>query len=231
MFTLLQRMDDSEPRLPAGGDPMHRMRVPTTLTVLADPEETEDQALEDWARGLDWVQWLLSGVRRRCTRLHFASSGAVLQHDWEAFASGALRQRLMPAFMRSWQAVQQLDLERLLLEDGTLAGAMKEDEAAASLKAGQLLLKATRNARYQGLLGRFRRAQELSETPGHFLTTWAAVAQFFQVSLVSATAEYLRLEWALATQHLPGSVELRNLPQLTGSLLKEHPHAAMRALS
>jgi hypothetical protein len=226
MFRLLQRMDDTEPRLPAGREPMPapKRRTLPSLTLLADADESELQALEDWSRGLDWVQWLLSGVRRRLDHLHFQPSAAgsmvKTKAAWDVFASQPLQEVLTPHLMRAWQAVSHNDLEALLHVDGTLGGRLARFEAGASGEAGRLLFKATRQARYQGILGHYRQACESGRSPGHFLTVWAAVAHFFQLSLTNVVSEYLRLEWSLATRSQVGAALPGDFARLVADLLK-----------
>lgn len=227
MLRLLQRMDDAEPRLPAAGKPAPQRPELAPISVVAEADESRLDALEDWARGLDWVQWLLSGIRQRMDHLHFVSTRSSelrqLHLDWHRFAESSLKGSLAPSFHLAWQAVHQPDLTALLAADEALGKTLSEEESARSLEAGRLLLKATNRARYQGILGHYRRACEAGTTPGHFLILWAAVAQFFQLSLASSLAEYLRLEWALVTRHLPVAPMMSNLPQLTAQLMKAHP--------
>ena len=219
-------MDDTEPRLPAGREPIptpERRTLPS-ITLLADADESGSQALEDWSRGLDWVQWLLSGVRRRRDHLHFQPTGArsmvKTKADWNAFASQRLPEVLIPHLMRAWQAVVHNDLEALLQADQAFSGILTSSEAEASGEAGRLLFKATRQARYQGILGHYRQACESGQSPGHFLTVWAAVAHFFQLSLTNVTSEYLRLEWSLAIRPRVDAALPGDFARLVADLLK-----------
>ena len=70
-----------------------------------------------------------------------------------------------------------------------------------------MLLKSTKHARYQGVLGRLREAVEQSRCDGHIAIVWAAVGHLFQLSLTNVIAEYLRLEWDMVSssrrQRLP----------------------------
>ena len=68
------------------------------------------------------------------------------------------------------------------------------------MKAGAVLLKSTKHARYQGVLGRLREAVEQGRCEGHIAIVWAAVGHFFQLSLTNGIAEYLRLEWDMAAR-------------------------------
>jgi hypothetical protein len=227
MFRLLQRMDDAEPRLPAGGEAVPARRPELRpLTVLAEADESELEALEDWARGLDWVQWLLSGVRQRMGHLHYVPDRSrtilVLRAGWERFGSGLLEETLAPHFHACWQAAQKSDLAALMEAEEAFSKGLSAEQGAASVEAGRLLLKATNRARYQGLLGHLRTACDSGATPGHFLTLWPVVAQFFQLSVTSTIAEYLRLEWGIATRHLPETPPMRGLPELTGRVMQRH---------
>lgn len=228
MIRLLQRMDDKVPRapaaeaLPAG----HKLRA---VTLLADANESAEQALGDWARGLDWVEWLFSSIRQRMTRLHFqppTSTEVVrFQIAWEKFAQESLQTLLVPQLMKAWEAAEATQLESLISTDANFGASLSNQENAQSLEAGHLLFKATRGARYQGLLKHYRTAVEEGRAPGHFLSVWAAVGHFFQLSLTNLIAEYLRLEWQTATRDLSGSPPLANLPRLTSRLLQDHSPA------
>jgi hypothetical protein len=195
-----------------------------SLTLLADADESESQAMEDWSRGLDWVQWLLSGIRRRREHLHFLPKGGgpmrQFRADWDVFVSQRLPEVLTPHLMRAWQAVLHNDLNALQHADHAFSGRLEGSEAEASKEAGRLLFKATRQARYQGVLGHYRRACESGQSPGHFLTAWAAVAHFFQLSLTNLVSEYLRLEWSLATRAQVDAALPVDLARLVADLLK-----------
>ncbi len=225
MFRLLQRMDDSEPRHPAGGEAVPaRQPELRPLTVLAEADRSELEALEDWARGLDWMQWLLSGVRQRMAHLYFVPDRTrtilVLRTGWEKFGSGLLEQALAPHFHLCWQAAQKSDLAAMMAAEEAFSKGLTAEQRAVSVEAGRLLLKATNRARYQGLLGHLRKACDSGAMQGHFLTLWPVVAQFFQLSVMSAMAEYLRLEWGIATRHLPETPMLKDLPQVTARVMR-----------
>lgn len=221
MIRLLQRMDDAEPRLPAGGaavSPQLRR-----VALLAEADESEAGALEDFARGQEWVRWLLSSIRRRNLPVHAAAQGASdlvsARRLWSDFSKGGLVSVLRPHFLAAWRAVSCGDLQALVEADTAFTAALTECECARSMQAGGLLLQATRHARYQGRLGRYRAACEAGSAPGHFLTVWAGVAGFFQLSLASAAAEYLRLEWEILTWNLPGAPQPTDLPVLAGRMV------------
>ncbi len=244
MFRLLQRLDDHEPRQSeAGGSPsslsssppppLHLLRP---VTVLAEPDESAAEALEDWSRGLDWVHWLFSSVRHRVEHLHFRPAVpparlSVLSKDahrrlllgWELFAETRLRQELAPLLTAAWQAAQSGSLDKLVELDKDLSALLPAVQVKSSLEAGSILLRSTRGARYQGLLGRYRTRQEEGGAPGHFLVVWAAVAHFFQLGLTNVVAEYLRLEWDMAARHAlpePPPISLDAISRLTSRLLQ-----------
>ena len=140
--------------------------------------------------------------------------------DWGAFASQRLPEVLIPHLMLAWQAVVRNDLEELLQADQAFTGRLARTEVEASVEAGRLLFKATRQARYQGILGHYRQACESEQSPGHFLTVWAVVAHFFQLSLTNVVSEYLRLEWSLATRPRVDAALPGDFAQLVADFLK-----------
>ena len=225
MIRLLQRMDDSEPRHPVAGKVASSLSPKLrSLTVLADADESAEQALEDLARGLDWVEWLFSSVRQRMTHLHFqpvkTEDVLKLRLAWENFAHGIVKDVYAPHLIAAWQVAQTGSVAALIKADLAFAAALSHEQTTSSCEAGRLLLKGTRGARYQDILGHYRSACEADETPCHFLTVWAAVGHFFQLSLTNVVAEYLWLEWALATRHLPVQPRLHGLPELTAGLMQ-----------
>jgi hypothetical protein len=228
MIRLLQRMDDEVPR-PAAEEEVPTAHALRPVALLADADESSEQALSDWARGLDWVEWLFSSIRQRMTHLHFqppASSELLrFQIAWETFAQDSLPTKLAPQLMKAWQAAEAMQLESLIYTDTAFGMSLSDSEKTQSLDAGRLLLKATRGARYQGILKQYRTAIEEGRAPGHFLSVWATVGHFFQLSLTNLMAEYLRLEWHTATRDLPGSPTLAQLPRLTSRLLQDHSPA------
>lgn len=223
-------------------DPSHRQTSAESgsgaslrsVTVLAESDETAEQALEDWSRGLDWVEWLFSSVRQRTTRLHFEApateSIAKLRLAWGHFVQSHLSEVCIPHLLIAWQAVQKGHLSDLIQADESLHSALSQEGQKLSILAGHRLLKSTRGARYQGVLGHFRQACESGTCAGHFLIIWAALGHFFQLSLANVIAEYLRLEWAIATRHLPGHPKLHQLSELTARLMPKAAVAELRML-
>jgi len=175
-----------------------KLHLLPSITLLPPPHETADDAqiIEDWARGLDWVKWLLSSVRARTEVL------MVEQAVWDDFADGVLRETIGPALKAAWQAAQAGDLAGLIAADERLSAQLPAELARRSIQAGAVLLKSTRHARYQAVLGRLREAVGQGRCTGHIAIVWAAVGHFFQLSLTNVIAEYLHLEWDIATRDL-----------------------------
>ena len=235
MIRLLQRMDDTQPRHGEGGASTGAQTL-RAVTVLADADESVETALDDWSRGLDWVQWLFSSIRHRQSGLYFHAADLprpglyprapitrqALAARWESFAQKDLRGSLGQPLIQAWQAARDQDLLLLLELDTTLDKLLGDRARIDSREAGARLLQGTRGARYQGLLGRYRSLQEEGKTTGHFFIVWAAVGHFFQLSLASVIAEYIRLEWDLAARHLPtpaGQLSAKNIASLTSHLM------------
>lgn len=175
-----------------------KLHLLPSITLLPPPHETADDAqiIEDWARGLDWVKWLLGSVRAR-TEVLMVEDAA-----WDEFADGVLRETVGPALKTAWQAAQAGDLACLIAADERLSAQLPPELAMRSIQAGAVLLKSTRHARYQAVLGRLREAVGQGSCAGHIAVVWAAVGHFFQLSLTNVIAEYLHLEWYISTRDL-----------------------------
>ncbi len=242
-------MDDTLPRHAEGGatGSGHPLR---SVTVLAEAGESAETALEDWSRGLDWVRWLFSSIRHRQEGIHFHAvdlprpslyprapiTRQALAARWESFVQKDLKGPLGLPLIQAWEAARDQDLARLLELDAGLSAMLTGQALKDSREAGARLLQGTRGARYQGLLGRYRAEQEKAPdqggTPGHFFIVWAAVGHFFQLSLASVIAEYVRLEWDLAVHHLPteaAPLSAEKIASLTSSLMHT-PGVGLRLL-
>lgn len=160
--------------------------VTSMLPTVATPSEG---AFTATSHEYDWVRWLLSSVRARTETL------LVGDDDWPSFARHLLPQTIGPVLRRAWLAAHDGDLSRLIALDEHVSARLSPTQSARSLRAGSVLLKSTRHARYQGVLGRLREATGQNLCRGHIVIVWPTVAHFFQLGLTSAVAEYLRLEW------------------------------------
>ena len=196
-----------------------KLQLLTPLTVLPTPDDRrgEVEIIEEWARGLDWVHWLLGSVRGRTEHLMMNGGG------WGEFARGPFRHHVGPALENAWLAAHRCDLQSLIAADTALTESLDHDNARRSIRAGSILLKSTRHARYQGILGHFRDHITAGDCGGHLATVWAAVGCFFQLSLANVIAEYLRLEWEIGNRHINDRTE-PNFGILTRKLLLDrHP--------
>jgi len=181
------------------------MKLPhlTSLILLPPPQDEklpDAQIVEDWARGLDWVKWLLGSVRARSERLMVAGRPRLTVLAWEDFTENLLTDTIGPALKSAWECALAGDLEGLIEVDKTLSSQLPPELARLSARAGAILLKSTQHARYQAVLGRYREAVDQGRSAGHIAVVWAAVGHFFQLSLANVIAEYLHLEWDIATR-------------------------------
>lgn len=186
-----------------GRDDMMKRPHLTSLTVLPPPQDEklpDVQIIEDWARGLEWVKWLLGSVRARTSLLMVAGRPRPVQFAWADFADGVLQDLLGPALKEAWEYAQAGDLPGLLEVDKRLSASLSPEMVERSAQAGAVLLKSTQHARYQAVLGRYRDAVGSGRSDGHIVVVWAAVGNFFQLSLANVIAEYLHLEWDIATR-------------------------------
>jgi hypothetical protein len=196
-----------------------KLHLLPSITLLPPPHETADDAqiIEDWARGLDWVKWLLGSVRAR-TEVMMVEDAA-----WDEFADGVLRETIGPALKSAWQAAQAGDLAGRIAADERLSAQLPPELAQRSIQAGAVLLKSTRHARYQAVLGRLREAVGQGDCAGHIAVIWAAVGHFFQLSLTNVIAEYLHLEWDIAnrdTEHREKPTGRHSIAGLTSQVMR-----------
>ncbi len=176
-------------------------------TVLAFDRVTP---VEELADGLAWVRWLLQSVRARREQVAFhppSLKGATIHARWEEFATAWFAPLLGPHMKEAWQHAFFRDLDALVECDRALDSALPEAFRERSREAGAVLLRSTRGARYQGVLGHYRAAVEAGSTPGNFIIVWAAVGNFFQLSLSNVLAEYLRMEWEMGTREFSNVAE------------------------
>ncbi len=222
------------PAVPCDVVPMKFHLLPS-ITLLPPPHDSADngQIIEDWARGLDWVKWLLGSVRSRSEMLSVALDHP-LAAAWEQFTEGVLLETVGPALKRAWQAAQTGDLEALIEIDASLSAALDPQLARRSIKAGAVLLKSTRHARYQAVLGRLREAVEQGRCQGHIAVVWSAVGHFFQLSLANVIAEYLHLEWDIASRaahHVAKPAGRHGIAGLTSRVMRGNAgEAALRVV-
>lgn len=207
-----------------------------SITLLPPPHDTaaEAQVIEDWARGLDWVKWLLGSVRARTEVLMVEGGAPAVAAAWEEFVEGPLLETIGPALKFAWQSAQDGDLAGLIAVDKTLSARLPAELAQRSVKAGATLLKSTRHARYQAVLGRLREAVGQGRCAGHIAVVWAAVGHFFQLSLTNVIAEYLHLEWDIAVRdaaHAEKPAGRHSIAGLTSQVMRGNAEeAALRVV-
>ncbi|HEY1049908.1 MAG TPA: urease accessory UreF family protein, partial [Prosthecobacter sp.] len=198
----------------------------TSLILLPPPQDTklpDVQIIEDWARGLDWVKWLLGSVRARTSLLMVAGKPRPVHFAWADFAEGLLPDTLGPALKEAWECAQAGDLEGLMAVDAELSASLPPELSRRSLQSGAVLLKSTQHARYQAVLGRYREAVADGRSAGNIAVVWAAVGHFFQLSLANVIAEYLHLEWDIATRDAPWMAKPKaqlGVTALTGMVMR-----------
>lgn len=200
------------------------MSAARSITVLA-LDVGERQALLDWSRGLDWVAWMLSGIRARLGPVHAAAlpDATAARADWERFSRDVFLPVLGPTLREAWHAAQEGRTRDLAAVARRLEQALPTGMREFSREAARLLLRETRRAAFQEVLGKHRAAIAGELCPPHLVCVWAATGVLFQLGLANVCAEYLRLEWALRSAHLPGLPEPEGefgiLP-LTGGVLR-----------
>lgn len=200
----------------------------TTITLLPPPEEAhkpDATLIEDWARGLEWVKWLLGSVRARAEGLMLrVQQQRPLLFAWDEFSTSVLSTSVGPALKEAWESAAAGDLAALLAVDEALTHRLPPELARRSAQAGAVLLKSTQHARYQAILGRYREAVSSGRSPGHLPVVWATVGHFFQLSLTNVIAEYLHLEWDVAVREanrsLPKPQGRLSITALTGQVMR-----------
>lgn len=161
--------------------------------------------LEETSEDLAWVRWLLQSVRARCERVVFEPAelkGPDVWSRWDKYGREWFAPVIGPRLVSAWHAAVARDPAALVALDAALDESLTGRAGEGSRAAGAVLLRTTRGARYQGALGHYRAAVADGVVPGHIAVVWAAVGNFFQLSLTNVLAEYLRLEWETGTRDL-----------------------------
>lgn len=166
-------------------------------------------SLDEQGRGLDWVHWLLRSVRQQCEGLVLQRQDTkTLMHGrWRVFVRERFETGLGSTLIEAWNTTALRDAEGLVALEARWRRQLSAEESERSQLAGQLLLKRTQGARYQGALGHFRQHVEEGRADGHIGIVWPALAHLFQLSPVIMLSEYLRLEWETSVRDLHGIAE------------------------
>lgn len=190
-------------------------------------DEDEAETLSEWARGLDWVHWLMDSVRQRVPHLAFVSPGGTrgeISEAWDRFAETVWPEIVGPVLAEAWRAAGEGRVEALIACDEKLNSALVSPAREASVEAGRRLLRTTRGARYQGVLGKYRVRVDEGDLEPHAAVVWAVTGGFFQLGMASVIAEYLHLEWDTATRHLSdrhGPLGKHGIAGLTSRMVHE----------
>lgn len=163
-------------------------------------------SLDEQGRGLDWVHWLLRSVRQQCEGVVLERQASKMQMHgrWGVFVRERFERGLGSALIEAWNTAALRDAEGLVALEARWRQQLTDEEGERSLLAGQLLLKRTQGARYQGALGHFRQHVDDGRADGHIGIVWPALAHLFQLSPAIMLSEYLRLEWETAVRDLHG---------------------------
>lgn len=155
---------------------------------------------------LAWVRWMFQSIRIRCDAIVFvtaATNRSGIISDWQDFSDAVWQPVLAPMLLGAWRAAQAGDVAGLISAGSTTGGPLADDVRERSVAAGELLLRATRGAKYQGVLGQLRQELERLETEAPLGVIWAAVAVLFQLPPADMLTEYLREEWLTALREHP----------------------------
>ncbi len=146
---------------------------------------------------------MFQSVRAQCEAILFLTHGEAGRHtmitDWGAFLEQPWKAYIAPCLLEAWRAADAGDLDALLTVDARLGQHLSPEHLSRSLFAGELLLKSTRGAKYQGVLGHLRQRIEEEAREVHLTTVWAAVSVVFQLPVADVVGEYLREEWMTST--------------------------------
>lgn len=201
-----------------------------SITILAIDRD-ENLALHDWARGLDWVRWILSDIRSHLPPLSTATESPLQEADvlraWDHFASHLFLPLIGPSLKEAWHAAHSGRTRKLAQVaqdlDKSLPIALRE----RSSQAADLLLRGTRHAVYQEVLGKHRAAIAEGRCPAHLIPVWAATGVLFQLGFANVCAEYLRLEWSMLSRLCLDLAEpsgTTSIVELTQQLVHTSPH-------
>lgn len=206
------------------------MSARASITILAIDRD-ENLALHDWARGLDWVRWILSDIRSHLPPLSTATESPLQEADvlraWDHFASHLFLPLIGPSLKEAWHAAHSGRTQKLAHVAKDLEQRLPITVRERSTQSAELLLRGTRHAVYQEVLGKHRAAITEDRCPAHLIPVWAATGVLFQLGLANVCAEYLRLEWAMLSRLCLDLAEpsgANSIVELTQQLVHTSPH-------
>lgn len=201
-----------------------------SITILAIDRD-ENLALHDWARGLDWVRWILSDIRSHLPPLSTAPDSPTQESDvfqaWEHFATHIFLPLIGPSLRDAWHAAHSGRTRKLSQVASNLDQKLPPTLRQRSTQAAELLLRGTRHAVFQDILGKHRAAISDGRCPSHLIPVWAATGVLFQLGLANVCAEYLRLEWAMLSRLCLDLTEPSgptSIIELTQQIVHTSPH-------
>lgn len=155
---------------------------------------------------LAWVRWMFQSIRIRCDAIVFETastnrSGIIA--DWQDFSDKVWHPILAPMLLAAWHDAQAGDVASLIAEGCARSGQLTGDARERSVAAGELLLRATHGAKYQGVLGQLRQELGRRQADAPLAVIWAAVSVLFQLPPADMLTEYLREEWLTALREHP----------------------------
>lgn len=165
-----------------------------------------EEARAQHEESLAWVRWMFQSIRIRCEAITFhttATDRAGIIADWQAWSEGLWHSVLAPSLLKAWKAAHAADARTLLAMGDALGGLLPDTARERSAAAGELLLRATHGAKYQGVLGHLRQGLEDRKDDAHLAIVWAAVAVLFQMPPADMLTEYLREEWLTGLREHP----------------------------
>ena len=178
-----------------------RKKPPAPLAeplVLHRPQDGQEHDLE-------WAHWMFQGVRARCEGITFKTRGlhrAQVLLDWERHMEETFLPILAPCLLAAWKGAGLGDAQSLGDGNAALNRQLPRGLAMMSLEAGEVLLRDTRGAKYQGVLGSFRDCADAGAVAPHLAMVWAGLSAMFQMPPQDFLSEYLREEWLVGTRDL-----------------------------
>lgn len=155
---------------------------------------------------LAWVRWMFQSIRIRCDAIVFATaatSRSGIIADWQEFSDKVWHPVLAPMLLEAWRDAHGGDVASLIANGNAIGAQLADDARERSAAAGELLLRATHGAKYQGVLGHLRHELGRTQADAPLAVVWAAVAVLFQLPPADMLTEYLREEWLTSLREHP----------------------------
>ena len=201
----------------------------SSITILAPADQTGEEALTEWAKGSEWIAWLLKEIPVKLPALSAdpppAGHHALVLSEWDRFIETQFQAVLAPLLSRGWAAAEGGRTKELQALAGQLHSQLPVASCDHSQHAAELLLQTTRSATHQGVLGKHRAAISDNLCPAHLLIIWTLIGSLFHLGLAVICTEFLRLEWRMLARHHLGMEEpvgQHSIAGLTQQFLNGH---------